>query len=90
LTHKETLALAGEVYRALADTREDDPGSPEQWLQAEAGNLRDEAGQFGRAALMILSDEERRAKSIEERVGGFSNGMLARRGFIIDQESRRR
>ena len=90
LTHKETLALSGEVYRALAEALEDDPGSAEGWLQAEVANLRAEAGQFGRAALMILSDDERRARSIEERVGGFSDGMLARRGLVIDPESRRR
>lgn len=90
LTHKETLALAGEVYRALADTLEDDPGAAERWAQAEVGNLKAEAGQFGRAALMILSDDERRARSIEERVGGFSDGMLGRRGLVIDQDSRTR
>jgi len=88
LTHKETVALAGEVYRALADTLEDDPGTAERWLRAEAENLKAEAGQFGRGALMILSDGERRARSIEERVGGFSDWTLGRRGLVIDQDSR--
>lgn len=90
LTHKETLALAGEVYRLLADTFEDDPGTIKRWLKAEVANLQAEGGQYGRAALMILSDEARRALSVEERVGGFSDAILRRRGLVVDAESRAR
>lgn len=88
LTHKETLALAGEVYRALAETLEDDPGEAARWVAAEAGNVQAEAGEYGRASLMILPEEEKRTRSIEERVGGFSDGVLARRGLVIDHDSR--
>ena len=88
LTHKETLALAGDVYRALTEALEDDPGPVERWLRAEVGNVRAEAGQFGRAALMIGTDETKRLRSVEERVGGFSDALLARRGLVIDVESR--
>ncbi|GJD36952.1 DUF6538 domain-containing protein [Methylobacterium aerolatum] len=90
LTHKETLALAGEVYRALAETLEDDPGEAAKWAYIEADNARAEMGQYGRAALTILPEEEKRARSIEERVGGFSDGSLARRGLVIDRDSRTR
>ncbi|MHC2018040.1 hypothetical protein [Methylobacterium sp. CM6247] len=41
---KEALALAGEVYCALADTLEDDPGTAERWLRAEVGNLKAKVG----------------------------------------------
>ncbi|MGC5778325.1 DUF6538 domain-containing protein [Methylobacterium sp. NFXW15] len=88
LSHKETLAIAGEVYRALAETLEDDPGEAAKWARIEADNARAETGQFGRAALMILSDEERRNRSVEERVGGFSDSFLSRRSLVIDRDSR--
>ncbi|WP_336486473.1 DUF6538 domain-containing protein [Methylobacterium nigriterrae] len=90
LTHKETLALAGEVYRAWADTFEDDPGPPERWVRVEAANIHANAGRYGQASLKILSPQERRAQSVEERVGGFTDAMLAKRGLVIDAESRRR
>jgi hypothetical protein len=31
LSHREILALAGEWYRDLVSTHEDDPGDPEDW-----------------------------------------------------------
>lgn len=88
LTHKETLALPSDVYRALTEALEDDPGPVERWLRAEVGNVRVEAGQYGRAALMIGADEAKRLRSVEECVGGFSSAMLARRGLVIDADSR--
>ncbi|WFT81093.1 tyrosine-type recombinase/integrase [Methylobacterium sp. CB376] len=88
LTHKHTLALAGEVYAAWTKSLEDDPGPSERWLRVEVDNLRAEFGQYGRSALMTLSDGEKRTRSIEERVGGFSDMVLAKHGLVIDAESR--
>ncbi|WP_194075177.1 DUF6538 domain-containing protein [Methylobacterium durans] len=87
LTHKETVALAGEVYRAWTEPLEDNPGPVERWVRAEVENLRAEFGRRGRAALMILPDDERSIRSIEERVGGFSDALVAKRGLLIDAES---
>jgi integrase len=90
LSHKETLALAGEIYQAWADAFEDDPGPSERWVRAEAANIQANAGRYGRASLMILSSEERRTRSVEERVGGFADAVLAKRGLVIDAASRAR
>lgn len=90
LSHKETLALAGEIYQAWADAFEDDPGPSERWVRAEAANIRANAGQYGRASLMILPAEERRTRSVEERVGGFADVVLAKCGLVIDADSRAR
>ncbi|MFG5120662.1 DUF6538 domain-containing protein [Methylorubrum sp. POS3] len=90
LSHKETLALAGEIYQAWADAFEDDPGPTERWVRAEAANIRANLGQYDGASLMILSPNERRARSVEERVGGFADVALAKRGLVIDAGSRAR
>jgi len=90
LTHKETIALAGEVYQVWANAFEDEPGSAEQWARVEAANIKAGAGRYGQASLMILSPEERRARGIEERVGGFTDVILAKRGLVIDPDSRTR
>ncbi|WP_336070833.1 DUF6538 domain-containing protein [Nitratireductor rhodophyticola] len=38
LTHKDLVALSGEVYRLFVDRFEDDPGSPENWAAFKAFN----------------------------------------------------
>jgi len=38
LTHKETIAYAGEVYRHLVERFEDNPGSPQVWEAVKAFN----------------------------------------------------
>ncbi|GEO99928.1 hypothetical protein GCM10007887_23110 [Methylobacterium haplocladii] len=90
LTHKETVGLAGEAYRAWTDAFEDDPGSPEMWAQVTAHNVQADAGTFGRAAFFIGPDEQRRAKSMNERFGREADAVLARHGLIVDTDSRER
>ncbi|MGA4554657.1 site-specific integrase [Methylorubrum aminovorans] len=90
LTHKEAVALAGEVYRVWTDAFEDDPGSAEMWGRVEEANEQAAQGRFGRASLRITHDAASRARSIEERVGDLTNVVLARRGLMIDAESRGR
>lgn len=90
LTHKEVLALAGEVYRAFIATFEDDPGSPELWAGVTVANIKAQNGRFGRARLMIGSDDERRARSMAERFGPLADGILAKQGLVVDAESRAR
>lgn len=90
LTHKEAIALAGEVYRAWTDALEDDPGSAEMWSKVEEANEQAAQGRFGRSSLRITHDAASRARSIQERVGNLTNVVLARRGLMIDAESRGR
>lgn len=88
LTHKETVALAGEAYRTWTEAFENEPGDPELWAQVTADNIRAEAGLFGRAKLMIGPDELLRMKSLEERFGNFADAALAQKGLVVDADSR--
>ncbi|MBS9719067.1 site-specific integrase [Tianweitania sp. BSSL-BM11] len=90
LTHKEALALAGEIYREFVEAIEDDPGKPEMWAGVEVANIAATEGRFGRAALMISDDATIRQKSMEERFGFWADSKLATLGFLVDDDSRRR
>jgi len=90
LTHKQILALAGEVYRTFIAACEDDPGSPELWASVTHANVKALHGEFGRASLLIASDDERRAKSLAERFGPIADTVLAKHGLVVDADSRAR
>jgi integrase len=90
LSHKEVLALAGEVYRSITAACEDDPGSPELWASVNRANVKALHGRFGRAALLIASEDEKRARSLAERFGPFADAVLARHGLVVDADSRTR
>jgi hypothetical protein len=90
LSHKDTIALSGEIYRAWTDALEEDPGSAEMWKKVEEANEQVAQGRFGRASLRIAGDAAGRTRSIEQRVGALTDLVLARRGLLIDSESRGR
>jgi integrase len=87
LAHREAVALAGEVYGAMVGSFEDDPGTASLWAGVIATNAKAQAGEFGRAELMI-GDEAKQAAAMEERFGRFVDGCLASRALAIDAESR--
>jgi len=72
LTHKQSLALAGEAYQAFVATFEDDPGSPEVW----------EAGIRLHAAKLASEPD-----TIEQWLGPSIDEVLARHRLIIDKAS---
>jgi integrase len=96
LTHRETVALAGEAYAEVVSGNEDDPGSAEKWLREEAANLLAEFGMrgkhtgHGKYGLQIASHEERRGADMEARFGPVADTILRRHRLIIDRESRQR
>ena len=69
LTHKQTIALAGELYHTFVMALEDDPGSTEMWKKVKADNDDALDGRYRSARLMIPSDESVKY-SIEMRFGG--------------------
>lgn len=89
LSHKQTVALAGEVYRDWVASLEEEPGNPEMWDRVLADNKAAVEGEFGIAALMIPGPEKLR-RSLESRFGPFADVLLARHGLIVDDESRHR
>ncbi len=89
LTHKQCVALSGELYRIFVDAMEDDPGPPDLWNKVLSDNKAAQGGEFGEARLMIPGPAKRLA-GIETRFGGLVDVLLAKRGLIIGQESRER
>lgn len=89
LSHREVVALSGNLYRAFAETLEADPGHPEIWDRVEAANLAAQAGVGGLASLMALP-ENRMAHALEARFGPFVDAVLARERLTVDADSRRR
>ena len=53
LTHKETVALSGEVYKAFTEVLGDDPRTPAMWDRVRQANADAQSGQYGSASLMI-------------------------------------
>jgi hypothetical protein len=90
LTQKDTVALAGVIYREFVEAIEDDPGKSEMWASVEAANVAAMAGKFGPAALSLHDDETKRLKSMEERFGFLADSQLAKLGFVVDADSRQR
>ncbi|MDP4024160.1 hypothetical protein Q8W71_16140 [Methylobacterium sp. NEAU 140] len=90
LSHKEAVALSGEVYRALIAEHEDDPGEVERWLKAEVENLKAELGQLGPASLKIETDAERQLRDRESLFGTRVTAILQGKGLWVDADSRAR
>lgn len=90
LSHKRILALAGEIYHAFVEALEDNPGNPDRWAKVMQTNARAMAGKFGRASLMIASDDVLRRKSMEERFGPFADAILSTHRLVVDPTTRSR
>lgn len=88
LTHKETVALAGEVYRTLVQEHEDDPGEVKRWVLAEVANLKAEHGQLGEAAALDADTAKRRRESYELLFGPTVSALLAKKTLWVDDDSR--
>ncbi|NDW02415.1 DUF6538 domain-containing protein [Salipiger sp. PrR002] len=87
LTHKQAVAIAGEVVRGFLDILEDEPGSPELW---ECVAELDEAARAGRNHPLAVPTAETRAADIESRFGGLADAALRKHGLLVDEVSRRK
>jgi hypothetical protein len=91
LTHKQTVALAGELYRDWVDALENDPRSPQLWETAKRDAERCLDSYSNPPALVILRPPKTKyAGILENRFGGLADVILARRGLVIDEDSRER
>jgi integrase len=90
LSHKETVALSGEVYRALIAEHEDNPGEVERWVRAEVENLRAESGQHDPSSLRIETEVERKLRGFERLFGARVDALLSSKALWVEEESRGR
>ncbi|HEX6957772.1 MAG TPA: DUF6538 domain-containing protein [Ferrovibrio sp.] len=88
LTQKQIVALSGEIYRAFAETLEDDPGAAAMWQKVIADNDAAQRGAFANPLRINLSDEDKRIASLEARFGAFVDTVLRKKGLVIDDASR--
>jgi integrase len=86
LNHKQSVALAGEVYRAWK-ALEDNPVSSELWEHVRAENADAKTGRPTRHPLTI---GEVIVDPMEERFGPFVDVVLRRHHLRIDAASRRK
>ncbi|MCR9276177.1 MULTISPECIES: DUF6538 domain-containing protein [Mameliella] len=85
LTHKEALALAGEVREAFIDAFDDEPGQPERWTRILATDALARGGGLNPLAVPTAATV---ARDLELRFGAFVDGILRRHGLIVDEASR--
>jgi integrase len=89
LTHKEAVALSGEIYRLIVRALEDEPGPPEQWQRIKHLDQLAASGNYGDAKLLI-GEGNRKVAALEDRYGGFVDIVLSRQGLRVDQPSRQK
>ncbi|WP_181319002.1 DUF6538 domain-containing protein [Rhodobacter aestuarii] len=94
LSHKDTLALAGEIYRTFIDVLDEDPGSPELWervIETDRAVLQPQPSALqslmvGKQAQSTQIDPE----ALEARFGGFVDVILQRHRVVTDDASRQK
>jgi integrase len=88
LTHKQSVALSGEIYKTLVAILEDNPPSPEfleTMLEADEQAL---AGELETNSLMIDRNGSKKRQSLETKFGGFVDYTLSSKALIVNQTSR--
>ncbi|WP_186393274.1 MULTISPECIES: integrase [unclassified Pannonibacter] len=85
LSHKQLLALAGEVRSAFVEAFDDEPGNASTWAAVIEWNTKARAGRVH--PLKIASDETKLA-DMENRFGQFADVKLAQRGLSVSPQQR--
>lgn len=85
LTHKQMLALAGEIRAAFVSAFDDEPGAVRMWANVLVKNQRATAG---RSNPLKISTPETVALDMERRFGSFVDIKLAQKGLSVSPEQR--
>ncbi|TIN92453.1 MAG: hypothetical protein E5Y06_23365 [Mesorhizobium sp.] len=86
LSQKQTFALAGEAYTAFVAAFDENPGPAERWEKVLQVNSAAKAGKLNPLA---IPDQRQRLKDVEARFSGLVAGLIANKGLVIDDQSRR-
>lgn len=68
LSHKQRVALAGEVYRLVVERFDENPGSPEAWAAWKAFNRASREGRIASAPRIAAPDFDQRAVQAHQEV----------------------
>ena len=93
LSHKQVVALSGELYKAFAEGLEDNPRiSAEAWRKVAEDNEAARRGDYGLVARLGIHSTatDRRRASLDKRFGAITDAFLRKRGIITDGESRQK
>jgi len=85
LTHKQIVALSGELYEAWTTALEDNPPAPA--LIREAKQLVHMAFE-GNAGPLQIGERAQLVASLDAVFGGFADFLLSRRSLVTDKGSR--
>ena len=86
ITQREAVEMAGDAYRDFQREFEDDPGDPSTWWNLVVENEKAKVGRFG--LQLTIGEEARVREAMGYRFGPFADLYLARRGIVIDNDSR--
>lgn len=91
LTQKEIVALAGEVYRWLAEGAEDEPGPASLWERVLRLSREIQDGKHGVPDLLIKPTPDLvRQGALNLAYGPIADGLLTSKALVVDEESRSR
>ncbi|MGZ2424040.1 DUF6538 domain-containing protein [Rhizobium laguerreae] len=87
LTHKQSLAIAGEIRAAFIDAFDDDPGNSAMWEQVLRENA---AARTGRINPLTIPTLKQRGIDMERRFGKLADVRLAAHGILLAPQNRQR
>lgn len=85
LTHKQMLAIAGEVRKIFVEAFDDDPGTTHRWLGILRSNFLAANGNSNRLKIPIAGGG---FSDVEQRFGPFTDLKLAQKGLSIPSDQR--
>lgn len=91
LSHKQVIALSGEMYRAFAEGLEENPAiSSKAWTKVVEDNEAARRGEYKPPSSLGFPKtlNERRRASLEKRFGMMADAILVKRGIVTDENSR--
>ncbi len=87
LSHRQMLALAGEVRMAFVDAYDNDPGSPDVWEHVIALN---DAAKGARLNPLTIPTLNQQRHDLEERFGKITDAVLSSKGLAVEDKTRLR
>jgi integrase len=89
LSHKQCVALAGEVYSVFIEAADENPGPPEVWNRIRLADQVARTPTLGPFAELMVGNPKPSARHrMEERFGGFADATLRLHGLHVDEDSR--
>lgn len=87
LSHRQMLALAGEIRMAFIAAFDNEPGNPAMW-----GNVikMNEAAKQAKLNPFAIPTFDQQRNDLEERFGKIADAVVATKGAIVDEQTRPR